>query len=275
MRLITIVDDFGRYEADPELLRSELFPYGDPDGTQIDVRAFARALRTFADTNIIEVYQSGEGKTYLQVTRWKERIRSESRFPDPKKCKMLTSADICPQMQASPPYCLTALLPTPPPTPARAREQRSPSDAGEHSPRRKADGGELESANQAINGGIEVPLAFPKDLDEAFARTASLAVPLDFVSKTWDKAMSRAGHDAKGQAIRSWTHYVKAEWGYEQARNHERKTTIKSGRPGASDAGTHETKTDYAAAAAKRKPKPLAESVDQAQNRPQSAAAGA
>jgi hypothetical protein len=99
IRIITLVDDFGRYESDPELLRSEAFPFGDPEGNPVTVPSIESALLTLASKDMIILYENGE-KRYLQMSRWQERARSESRWPDPKNCKMLTNDSSCQQMKA-------------------------------------------------------------------------------------------------------------------------------------------------------------------------------
>src|SRR5579872_5815259 len=76
MRLLTLVDDFARYDADPELLRSECFPYGDPDGKPIQVTTVDAALTTLAVKDMLLLYEK-DGNKYLQLTRWQERNRSE------------------------------------------------------------------------------------------------------------------------------------------------------------------------------------------------------
>lgn len=112
IRLLTLVDDFARYEADGELIRSEAFPYGDPDGKVVPVTAIDSALLSIASKDMLLIYEF-EGKKFMQLTRWKERVRADvSRFPDPKECALLSNAVICQQMTASPP--------TEPPTPTKA-----------------------------------------------------------------------------------------------------------------------------------------------------------
>jgi hypothetical protein len=103
IRLLTLVDDYGRYEADPELLASEAFPYGDPQGNCCHLSAIVSSVLGLMRGGLITTYQDSEGKIYLQVLRWKERIRTESKFPDPKKCNLLTNDSKCWQMIASPP----------------------------------------------------------------------------------------------------------------------------------------------------------------------------
>ena len=90
-RLITLVDDYGRYEADPELIRSHAFPFGDPTGKILPLTTVARMLRTLADKNLVILYQMS-GKEYLQLLRWQERARSASKCPEPP-CEQLTTND--------------------------------------------------------------------------------------------------------------------------------------------------------------------------------------
>ena len=113
IRLLTLVDDFGRYEGDPELIRSEAFPYGDPAGNPIPVPTIDSACQHLSAADLVIFYEI-DGKKYLQVTRWQERVRAaESKFPAPLR----TNASKCQQMTASPPS--PSPQPTPSPTPAR------------------------------------------------------------------------------------------------------------------------------------------------------------
>lgn len=94
IRLITLVDDFARYEADPELIRSEAFPYGDPDGNVIPLTSVDIALTTLAVKDMVLLYEV-KGVKYLQLTRWQERTRADkSRFPEPCE-QMLSDVDKC------------------------------------------------------------------------------------------------------------------------------------------------------------------------------------
>ena len=115
VRLLTLVDDYGRYEAHPVLLAHEAFPFGDPDGKPITPNMISNALTTFSSKccQMLSCYQS-DGKMFLQLSRWKERPRSDSKFPNP--------ADICQQMIASPPS------PSPSPSPA-PEPQQAPANA--------------------------------------------------------------------------------------------------------------------------------------------------
>lgn len=112
--LITLVDDFGRYEADAELIRSEAFPFGDPEGKELPVETVEQCLCQLSVSDMLVLYES-DGKRFMQLTRWKERARTGSKFPDPQKCVLLSFANNCQQMFASPPS------PSPSPAPTRAQ----------------------------------------------------------------------------------------------------------------------------------------------------------
>jgi uncharacterized phage protein (TIGR02220 family) len=113
-RIITMVDDYGRYEGDPLLIRNEAFPLGDPDGNDIPLPEVVSALLSLVGKEMLSFY-AFEGGLFLQVSKWKERVRAESKFPDPKKSEMLTidgtALALRGQMTASPPQ------PQPQPTP--------------------------------------------------------------------------------------------------------------------------------------------------------------
>ena len=76
VRLLTLVDDHGRYDANPRLLLSHAFPLSDQVTTE-QVRALCDQL---AQAQLIGLYQA-EGKPYLYLTKWRERVRTESKFP--------------------------------------------------------------------------------------------------------------------------------------------------------------------------------------------------
>ncbi len=112
IRLLTLVDDFGRYEADPQLLSSECFPYGDPDGNAVTCQQMIAACGQMSASDMVILYEF-EGSKYMQLTRWKERVRSsESRFPAP----LLTNDSKCQQMIASPPQPSPSPQPEPQPS---------------------------------------------------------------------------------------------------------------------------------------------------------------
>ena len=78
IRLLTLVDDFGRYDGDPVLLRSHAFPLRE------DIRAQqVQQLCVELQANQLAVFYKADGKDYVQLTNWTERPRADkSRYPD-------------------------------------------------------------------------------------------------------------------------------------------------------------------------------------------------
>jgi hypothetical protein len=79
IRILTIVDDFGRCDARIPVLHGQCFALRD------DIKPLrTAALRSeLQRALLIEVY-AVSGREYLQITQWQERARSErSKFPDP------------------------------------------------------------------------------------------------------------------------------------------------------------------------------------------------
>lgn len=104
MRLITLVDDYGRYEADPMLLKSHAFPLRE------DIRApQVQKLCEELSANQLAVFYKTDGKEYVQLLKWQERPRSGSRYP--------AFDNTCEQMFADVSKCL---LPKPSPSPKPA-----------------------------------------------------------------------------------------------------------------------------------------------------------
>lgn len=77
--LITLADDFGRYDGDPQLLRSECFPYDD-DVRGSEVEKWVNELSRVGALLHYEV----DGSWYVQIQRWKDKARSKlSKYPNP------------------------------------------------------------------------------------------------------------------------------------------------------------------------------------------------
>lgn len=79
-RLHSVVDDFGRYYAKPELLRAACYPLqldrvGNPDVAKwLSATRKAALVRTYAI----------EGKEYLEVLDFRQQVRTKkSKYPDP------------------------------------------------------------------------------------------------------------------------------------------------------------------------------------------------
>lgn len=83
-RLMSIVDDYGRHEAHPQLLKSKCYPLAEHVKSN-DVSLWLQACKS---AGLIAHYQSG-GKDYLEIFKFQQQVRSKSKCPDP------TGDDIC------------------------------------------------------------------------------------------------------------------------------------------------------------------------------------
>lgn len=76
-RLLVTVDDFGRYDARPPMIKAACFPVKD----SINAAKTEVLMKELAENNLIEIYMV-EGKPYLQMTKWDNIPRAkESKYP--------------------------------------------------------------------------------------------------------------------------------------------------------------------------------------------------
>lgn len=81
-RLIVNCDDFGRFYANPSILRGKLFPLADGK-TKKDM---SDALNKLASVGLVELY-TVDGKPFLHVAKWSKYQRTratKSKFPAPE-----------------------------------------------------------------------------------------------------------------------------------------------------------------------------------------------
>lgn len=90
-RLIVNCDDFGRFYANPSILRGKLFPLADGK-TKKDM---TDALNKLASVGLVELY-TVDGKPFLHVVKWSKYQRTraaKSKFPSPDDgCKQPSGA---------------------------------------------------------------------------------------------------------------------------------------------------------------------------------------
>jgi hypothetical protein len=80
-RLLSVVDDFGRYYATPKLLRAACYPLHIDKVSDSDIGKWLSACETAA---LVRVYPASDGKRYLEVQNFKQQQRAkESKFPSP------------------------------------------------------------------------------------------------------------------------------------------------------------------------------------------------
>lgn len=79
-RLMSAVDDYGRYTAHPALLRAALYPL---KLETVDTERIARLLEAVRAAGLVHIYKVA-GKPFLELLDFRQRMRSrESKFPEP------------------------------------------------------------------------------------------------------------------------------------------------------------------------------------------------
>ncbi|QNB45859.1 hypothetical protein BR63_05735 [Thermanaerosceptrum fracticalcis] len=93
-RLITKCDDFGRFDARPQVLRAMCFPW---KVDQISIETIEKWLQSLVRENLIVLY-TFEGKPYLEMVTWRDhqQVRAtKSKYPGPDdEGSQLISIDI-------------------------------------------------------------------------------------------------------------------------------------------------------------------------------------
>ncbi len=80
-RLISVVDDYGRYYANLSTVRGGCWPTHPSPPCEQDVSRWIAECRQ-GDRPLLTIYIV-EGCSYLQLTDFNQKIRSRSKFPDP------------------------------------------------------------------------------------------------------------------------------------------------------------------------------------------------
>ena len=81
-RLIMKADDFGRFSANPKLLRSLLFPFKDG----LRDTDMTRALVACRDAGLIRLYTSAQGKPLLEIVNFGQRMdKRVAKYPGPEE----------------------------------------------------------------------------------------------------------------------------------------------------------------------------------------------
>ncbi len=80
-RILSVVDDFGRYYADPGMLRAACYPRQLSKVTDPDI---GKWLQVIAAAGLVRVYPALDGESYLEVLNFGQQMRAKhSKYPDP------------------------------------------------------------------------------------------------------------------------------------------------------------------------------------------------
>lgn len=89
-RLMSVVDDFGRYDGRPQILRTQLYPLLID---RVTTRNIEQWITECVTASLITEYCDGEGRPFIEINDFNQRLRA-------KKSKWPAPADICMQMHA-------------------------------------------------------------------------------------------------------------------------------------------------------------------------------
>lgn len=126
-RLIVTVDDYGRYDARPAILKARLFPLK----SSVTEKQIENTLNRLATAGLVSTY-TVEDKPILQLRTWEKHqtIRNQkSKYPGPDEadCSSLNSIEInCTQLNSNVPVIQSESNPNPNPNPEDARARAKP-----------------------------------------------------------------------------------------------------------------------------------------------------
>jgi hypothetical protein len=93
-RLMSVVDDFGRYFGDPGMLRAACYPRQLGKVSDSDV---GKWLRSCVDADLVRVYQAADMESYVELIKFGQQVRAKkSKYPD-----ALSLDSNCEQMKSS------------------------------------------------------------------------------------------------------------------------------------------------------------------------------
>lgn len=78
-RIMSVVDDFGRFHANSKLLRAACYPLQLEKVSDADIGKWLRATEK---AGLVSVYPAPDGKRYLELSDFRQQVRAkESRYP--------------------------------------------------------------------------------------------------------------------------------------------------------------------------------------------------
>lgn len=96
IRLLTIVDDYGRYDGRSPVIHGQCFSLYNAINPErpVKLQETDKMLQEIAATHLVDIYVS-EGKTVLQITQWTERLREGVKEKWPARKLQEVAEDSC------------------------------------------------------------------------------------------------------------------------------------------------------------------------------------
>ena len=97
-RLMSVVDDYGRYNALPMLLRASCYPLHIDKVSDADIDKW---LTSCVRAGLVSVYSAKDGKRYIEIVDFGQQRRSKSKFPEPVDSDMKSNDINCQQKKSN------------------------------------------------------------------------------------------------------------------------------------------------------------------------------
>ena len=80
-RLMSVVDDYGRFHALPKIMRAACYPLQIDKVSDADIGKWTAEC---VEAALVSVYLASDGKRYIQIEKFRQQVRlKQSKFPDP------------------------------------------------------------------------------------------------------------------------------------------------------------------------------------------------
>lgn len=80
-RLMSIADDYGRFDGRTVILRASLYPLSLDRVRDSDIHAWIGECH---EAELVRLYSCVNGKPHLEIVKFGQRVQSKSKWPDPK-----------------------------------------------------------------------------------------------------------------------------------------------------------------------------------------------
>lgn len=99
-RLMSVVDDFGRYYADPGLLRAACYPRQLSKVSDPDVVKWTQCAE---EAGLVRVYPAEDGERYVEILNFGQQVRAKaSKFPNPPSVCVADAKQVISDAQQTP-----------------------------------------------------------------------------------------------------------------------------------------------------------------------------
>lgn len=180
-RLMSVVDDFGRYYADEGLLRAACYPRQLNKVSDSDV---GKWLRACVDAALVRVYPAQDGERYLELLSFNQQVRAKkSKFPTPPSTCIADATQVPSINEADAHLDVSEdedVDETPPQTPP-------PDGGGDESPKPKRERKQRVSLKTFVDRCVERGEKPISSYEPLLRYVEKSGLPMDFVQLGWQE----------------------------------------------------------------------------------------